>query len=84
MFGKKQPISYFIEKLGYDVSNIPISSYKNCSFYTMKTDALDRFGTRLEHRFTKKEILKMMEEAGLINIKFSEKTPFWVAVGVKK
>ena len=50
----------------------------------MKTDALDRFGTRLEHRFTKKEILEMMEESGLTNIKFSNSIPFWVAVGVKK
>ena len=27
----------------------------------MKTDSLDRFGTRLENRFTKKEIHNMME-----------------------
>ena len=50
----------------------------------MKTDALDRLGTKLEHRFTKKEILEMMLDCDLVNIKFSEKTPFWVAVGEKK
>ena len=49
----------------------------------MQTDSLDRFGTRLEHRFTKTEILDMMENAGLINIKFNEKSPYWVAVGEK-
>ena len=50
----------------------------------MKTDALDRFGTKLEQRFTKDEINEMMLSAGLINIKFSDKIPYWVAVGEKK
>ena len=49
----------------------------------MKTDALDRFGTKLEKRFTKMEISEMMKEADLKNIKFSDKFPFWVAVGEK-
>ena len=31
-----------------DASNFPLSIYKDKSFYTMQTDALDRFGTRLE------------------------------------
>jgi len=47
----------------------------------MRTDALDRFGTRLEQRFTRDEIAHMMEAAGLVDIRFSEKMPFWVAVG---
>ena len=76
-------LSYFFEKLGYDISNMPISSYKDVSFYTMKTDALDRFGTKLEKRFTKTEILEMMERSGLKNIKFRDNPPFWVAVGEK-
>ena len=50
----------------------------------MKTDALDRFGTKLEQRFTKNEIFTMMKDCGLTNIKFSDKVPFWVAVGIKK
>ena len=62
---------------------MPISSYKEASIYTMKTDALDRFGTKLEKRFTKKEILEMMNKSGLTNVKFSDKLPFWVAVGEK-
>jgi hypothetical protein len=49
----------------------------------MKTDALDRFGTRLEHRFTKDEIREMMERCGLTRIRFSETRPYWVAVGIK-
>lgn len=76
-------LSLILENIGFNVENIPISSYRKTSLYTMKTDALDRFGTRLEHRFTKKEILKMMEESGLTKIKFSSNIPFWVAVGFK-
>ena len=50
----------------------------------MKTDSLDRFGTKLEYRFTKDEIFKMMKDSGLCKIQFSKKSPFWVAVGIKK
>lgn len=72
-----------MEKLGFNVEKIPLSQYRHNSFYTMRTDALDRFGTRLEKRFTKKEIREMMEQVGLENITFSE-TSFWTAVGFKK
>ena len=72
------------ETLGINVTNFPLSSYRNCGFYVMRTDALDRFGTRLEQRFTKLEIKTMMEHAGLENIRFSEATPFWCAVGSAK
>jgi SAM-dependent methyltransferase len=71
------------EKLGFDVTNFPLSMYRECSFYTMKTDALDRFGTRLEQRFTRANIQEMMERAGLQNIRFSENEPHWCAVGFK-
>jgi hypothetical protein len=50
----------------------------------MRTDALDRFGTRLEHRYTRAQIQSMMEDAGLEKIVFSNSIPFWVAVGIKK
>ena len=75
--------SFFLEKCGLNVANIPLSAYRNRSFYTMRTDALDRFGTRLEQRFTKNEINKMMETAGLENITFSKNT-YWCAVGFRK
>jgi len=76
--------SYFLEKLGVKVDNFPLSSYRDNTFYTMRTDALDRFGTRLEHRFTKYEIQKMMENSGLENIVFSENMPYWCSVGTRK
>jgi hypothetical protein len=50
----------------------------------MRTDALDRFGTRLEQRFTRPEITQMMENAGLENIRFSDGLPYWTAIGWKK
>ena len=77
-------LSLFLEIIGINTNNIPLSYYRRSSLYTMKTDSLDRFGTRLEQRFTKNEIYKMMKVSGLINIKFSEKSPYWVAVGIKK
>lgn len=69
------------ERLGADVTHFPLTIYRRQSFYTMRTDALDRFGTRLEQRFTRAEIKAMMEAAGLIDVRFSEKMPFWVAIG---
>lgn len=72
-----------LEKAGANVENFPLSQYRNHSYYTMQTDALDRFGTRLERRFTKDEIKTMMENCGLRDIKFSEQA-FWTAVGFKK
>jgi ubiquinone/menaquinone biosynthesis C-methylase UbiE len=73
-----------LEKMGFNVDNLPLSAYRHCSFYTMRTDALDRFGTRLEQRFTQQQIRKMMEQAGLENIQFSSEVPFWCAVGYRK
>jgi len=72
-----------LERSGMNVENLPLAQYRDNSFYTMRTDALDRFGTRLERRFTKAEMKDMMERSGLENISFSERS-FWTAVGYKK
>jgi SAM-dependent methyltransferase len=72
-----------LERTGLNVSNLPLSAYRDRSFYTMRTDALDRFGTRLEQRFTRTQITEMMERAGLENVRFHEGMPFWCAVGTK-
>ena len=77
-------IAKTLENLGFDVSAIPLSFYRDKSLYTMRTDALDRFGTRLEQRFTKKEIELMMINAGLAQVKFKESEPYWCAIGYKK
>jgi SAM-dependent methyltransferase len=76
-------LSFLIEKFGMSAYSLPLSYYRKHTFYTMRTDARDRFGTPLEHRFTKDQIEKMMEGAGLINIKFSDSAPYWCVVGTK-
>ena len=43
--------------------------------------ALDRFGTRLEQRFSKAQIEAMMARSGLTDIVFREGVPYWVACG---
>lgn len=76
--------SKMAERLGFAVASIPLSYYRNHSFYTMRTDSRDRFGTPLEHRFTRKEIVEMMNSAGLADVRFSEYAPYWCAVGIKR
>jgi hypothetical protein len=71
------------EHLGFNTTNFPLYFYKDKSMYVLRTDALDRFGTRLEQRFTKIELEKMMLIAGLTDIQFSESAPYWCAVGVR-
>jgi SAM-dependent methyltransferase len=70
---------------GKDVSNFPLHHYANMPFVMLQNDALDRFGTRLEQRFSKKEIREMLGEAGfdLSTLKFSDVEPFWT-FSVKK
>ena len=77
-------IASLLERAGVDVSNFPLSYYRRYGYYNMRTDALDRFGTRLEHRFTRVQIECMMRESGLKNIRFSDEAPFWVAVGTRQ
>ncbi len=77
-------IARFLEKIGCLSEFFPLNAYRNRSFYTMRTDALDRFGTRLEKRFTRKEITAMLEAAGFEQIHFSTQAPYWVACAIKK
>jgi SAM-dependent methyltransferase len=61
----------------------PLKFYADRSFYIMRTDALDRFGTVLEKRFTKPQIRNMLTTAGLVNVVFSESDPYWVCKATK-
>ena len=65
------------------IKKIPLSYYSNKSFNIIRNDSLDRFGTPLEQRFSKKEITEMMQKAGLSNLVFSEKEPYWHMTGIK-
>lgn len=60
---------------------VPLYFYHDQSFYIIRNDALDRFGTALEQRFSKSEIISMMKNAGLAEIIVSENAPYWHAVG---
>lgn len=73
-----------LEKVGASVANLPLSEYRYRSFYSMRTDALDRFGTRLEQRFARTEIEAMMRRVGLGDIQFRDAPPYWVACGRKR
>lgn len=64
--------------------HVPLQAYERQSFYIIRNDSLDRFGTPLEQRFTREQVKLMMEKAGLTDIIFSDRIPFWHAVGRKK
>ena len=64
-------------------SSFPLSFYRNQPFYVMRNDALDRFGTRLEKRFSRQEIRSMLERAGFEKTQFSNQAPYWCAVAIK-
>lgn len=66
------------------LTNWPLAYYRDKSLQIMRNDSLDRFGTPLEQRFTKKEIAEMLSNAGLIDITFSTNEPFWHVVARKK
>ena len=74
-----------LSNTGKNVSNFPLHHYANMPFIMLQNDALDRFGTRLEQRFSKKEIAEMLGKADfdLSTLKFSDVEPFWT-FSVKK
>ena len=67
-------LAYVLEKIGLNVENIPLADYRKKPFYQCKNDALDRFGTRLEQRFSKSQITEMLTKSGCKGVMFSPKT----------
>jgi len=76
-------LAWILEKLGLRGDHLPLAAYRTRSFYVMRNDALDRFGTSLEKRFTRAQVEGMMIAAGLEQIRFSDRV-FWCAVGYAK
>jgi SAM-dependent methyltransferase len=76
-------LAAFLERRGRDVDVLPLSAYRHRSFYTMRTDALDHFGTRMEKRFTRAQVKELMERAGLVDVRISDDVPRWTGVGFK-
>ena len=77
--------SKVLNKFGVNTSNIPLHHYADMPFVMLANDALDRFGTSLEQRFSKSEITEMLRAAhfDIATLKFSDKEPFWT-FSVKK
>ncbi len=76
-------LARFVSRRGRSANALPLSYYADKSFYVMRTDAYDRFCTRLEKRFRRGEIEHMLTRAGFKDITFSRAQPFWCAVGIK-
>ncbi|MGF1644438.1 MAG: class I SAM-dependent methyltransferase [Thiotrichales bacterium] len=74
----------WLERRGFEVTHLPLSAYRDSAFYVMRNDALDRFGTRLERRFTRAEIETLLHEAGLRDVRVHDGVPFWCAAGIKQ
>jgi len=77
-------LSALVERAGYSPAAIPLESYRDRKLYVMRTDAYDRFCTRLEQRFTRQQIEQMLTSAGFGQIRFSDQVPYWCAVGKKR
>lgn len=72
------------DRLGMLPRSWPLTYYRHRAFYVMRTDAFDRFCTRLEQRFTRAQIADMLRAAGFADIRFSENEPYWVAAAIKR
>lgn len=74
-------LARFLERCGKNVEDFPLAYYRHRSFYVMRTDAFDRFGTRLEKRFTKEEAIALMTSASLEGVEVASEPPYWCLIG---
>jgi SAM-dependent methyltransferase len=74
----------FLARFGLRPGSWPLAYYQDKAFYVMRTDALDRFGTRLEQRFSRAQITAMLLDAGFSAIRFSDAAPYWCGVGIRR
>ena len=80
------PVARFariVEFFGVEASKMPLFQYRERSFYVMRNDSLDRFGTSLEKRFSKEQIYSLFENAGLRDAYISPEPPWWVVLAWK-
>jgi SAM-dependent methyltransferase len=72
-------IARLLSRAGLPISLIPLSQYADKTFYVMRNDSLDRFGTPLERRFSKSQIIQLLNGAGFDTktVVFSDNEPFW-------
>jgi len=77
-------LASLLEWCGFAPEHWPLAYYRNKDFYVMRTDALDRFGTTLERRFTLLDIKKILETSGFSNVRFSNAPPYWCAIAERE
>ncbi|MCF8140915.1 MAG: hypothetical protein K9J75_07435 [Cyanobium usitatum Tobar12.5m-G36] len=70
------------ESAGLSLAPFPLPNYRLCSLYTLRTDARDRFGTP-RAAVTHSQVREMCSAAGLVNLRFSPRAPYWCVVGFK-
>lgn len=75
-------IGGLLNKIGAVPQAFPLRDYIGKSFYTMRTDALDRFGTRIEKRYSRQDIKLLYEKNGfdISTLVISDTPPYWCAV----
>jgi SAM-dependent methyltransferase len=77
-------ISKFVKLFSSSLAaKVPLSYYADKPWKVIRNDSLDRFGTPLEKRFSKKEIEDMLTKAGMKDICFSNNEPYWHVVASK-
>lgn len=64
--------------------SMPLYYYTNKSWNVIRNDARDRFGTPLEQRFSKEEIINMLHTAGMSDVSFSNNAPYWHCTAIKE
>jgi hypothetical protein len=69
-------LAVLLEKFGLRPRSWPLRYYRHRSLYVMRTDAFDKFCTRLEQRFTHAQITDMLRAAGFDDIEFSQTEPY--------
>lgn len=72
-----------LEMLGFDRASrtMPLSFYRRLPLRLMISDSLDRFGTRIEHRFTRQQFAGLLEQSGLVDVTVSPNPPYWHGLG---
>lgn len=66
-----------LDRVGLLRESWPLRYYVDHSFYVMRTDALDRFGTQLEKRYTRAEMVNLLERSGFTDVRVSDQRPHW-------
>ncbi len=77
-------LSKLFKIMNLPYKNIPMWQYADLSFYVMRTDALDRFGTKIEKRYSKQQIYNLLNDSNFKEIKFSDDPPYWCVLAKKK